>query len=44
MCFNGVVGSRVISSAFMWFCIFFWTPNASSDSGDQEPVRFIVSR
>ena len=30
MRFNGCVGSRVISSVFMWFCIFMWTPSISS--------------
>ena len=49
--FRGGVGSRVIiSSVFMWFCIFLWTSmfllisGVSKDSGGQEPVRFIVSR
>ena len=28
--FHEGVGSRVISSVFMWFCIFFSTPNVSS--------------
>ena len=27
---NGRVGSRVISSMFMWFCVSSWTPNVSS--------------
>ena len=30
MRFNEGVGSRVISSVFMWFCIFLWTSNVSS--------------
>ena len=30
MGFNGDVGSRVISSEFMWFCVFLWSPNVSS--------------
>ena len=30
MRFNGSVGSRVISSEFMWFCVSLWTPNISS--------------
>ena len=49
--FRGGVGSRVIiSSVFMWFCIFLRTSmfllisGVSKDSGGQEPVRFIVSR
>ena len=28
--FNGGVGSRVISSEFMWFCVSLRTPNVSS--------------
>ena len=27
---NGGVGSRVISSEFMWFCVSLRTPNVSS--------------
>ena len=30
MRFNGVVGTRVISSEFMWFCVILRTPNVSS--------------
>ena len=30
MRFSGGVGSRVPFSVFLWFCIFLWTPNASS--------------
>ena len=30
MRFNGSVGSRVISSEFMWLCVSLWTPNISS--------------
>ena len=30
MRFNGGVGSRVISSEFMWFCVSLRTPNVSS--------------
>ena len=30
MCSNGGVGSRVISSVFMWFCASLWTPNVSA--------------
>ena len=26
MRFNGGVGSRDISSGFMWFCVSLWTP------------------
>ena len=50
MRFNGGVGSRVISSVFMWLCISLWTPNVSScirgikDSGGKELVRFVVPR
>ena len=29
MRFSGSVGSRVLSSALTWFCIFLWTPNVS---------------
>ena len=32
MRFNGGVGSRVISSEFIWFCVSLWTPNVSSCS------------
>ena len=28
--FNRSVGSRVISSEFMWLCVSLWTPNISS--------------
>ena len=49
--FRGGVGSRVIiSSVFMWFCIFLRTSmfllisGVSKDSEGQKPVRFIVSR
>ena len=50
MRFNEGVGSRVISSVFMWFCIFLRTSmfllisGVSKDSEGQKPVRFIVSR
>ena len=30
MRFNGGIGATVISSVFMWFSIFLWTPNVSS--------------
>ena len=30
MRFNGGVGSRIISSVFMWFCVSLWTQNVSS--------------
>ena len=30
MRFNGGVGSRIIFSEFMWFCVSLWTPNVSS--------------
>ena len=48
--FDSGVGSRVISSVFMWFCISLQTPNVSfsirgiEDSGGKELVRFIVPR
>ena len=32
MRFNRGVGSRVVSSVFMSFCIFLWIPNVSSCS------------
>ena len=31
MRFNGGVGSMVIFSEFIWFCISLWTPNVSSN-------------
>ena len=48
--FSGVVGSRVASSLFTWYCIFMWTPNVSSCirvpkySRGNEPVKFVVSK
>ena len=35
MRFNRDIGSRVISSELMWFCVSLWIPNVSS------PIRGI---